>query len=52
MIDPSPFFDPEAPSADLDEFLKEIDVALDGFVLAEQEHLLLRRAGPADEARA
>jgi len=52
MFDPSPFFDPEAPSADLDAFLAEVDQALEGFVLAEQEHLLLRRAGPPEEARA
>jgi hypothetical protein len=51
MVQPSPFFDPQAPSSDLDEFLGEVDAALDGFVPAELEHLVLHRE-TRDEVRA
>jgi hypothetical protein len=49
MTEPSPFYDPEASSADLDVFLREIDLALEAFVLAEEEHRLVRREPPRGE---
>jgi hypothetical protein len=48
MLEPSPFFDPDAPASDLEEFLREIEGKLDGFVPAEHEHLLLARPARTD----
>lgn len=47
MTEPSPFFDPDAPEADLEEFLAEVELRFTSCVPAFHEHLLLGRKDPS-----